>query len=1461
MIKKERYIATHMDTDSAPDKRDTTSYYAAYNLEVTHNGRNLSINPTKIKGSFATGSFEVLVGDVVIDEILYLFEHKSSGIYPDIIHQVLKNGTVTEIVKCNFGWINNTKLDIVGNRENENIIKVYWADGNAQLRTLNIAESNWPDLSDGMNADIVLPVLLSKPVANIIQGGNLIAGKVQYAYSVFNLHGVESIVSPLSIPLSISFDMEGGESAEVMPLSAEVSLTNIDTNFEYIRIYSIHYQELNQTPKISLIYETQISGTSLTIIDDGNLFISELNEEQFKFLGGVVLKPTTIAIKDNILFAANYKTTNFDIPDTENLDSKVFGAATGSPIPQAYELRYQFSFSSVPWTTQYPTALMPVLSSYLGVVSSPSGGSLPSETWAKASTVPAKTLITRISTSGWNGAGSPTVQVEYGIRLLNGVTEIWNSDNLAEAMANPSGHLEITTNGATDVDSGYIDRGVVTASTYDTLEISIYNGEFGEDAYQFDVQAEADVKDLNSAVSHKIEDILLAIPDDASYENYTIESADSIGENAVITVPFSDTVAITSSVFIDASDLITLTLEPTTHTTEVDVTGTVWLTVTGMRTPLSNINIGIKQDGGGLEIYSTPEEVWNNDPEHDAINFDYSIYKYQLDGVTLGYEGTNFKLSFSTTTNVNKDTRSLKQGEVYRVGVVYRDQYSRTSPAKWMNDIKTPYYTPGTAVFLACEFIGNVTAFNDAGATSFQLVIVKREARDRSVSSPGFIVPGAEYRWTNGDLPTTGYIHPYYTLKRMIDFTDGGDIYSDYTVDYDWDAIAATAGAPPTKHDDIQFFYSSDTLFLINEMYPVTSVRILGTAYWNTPAAIDDETKITYFEDGGVESQRIFSDIEYQGYDVDTILMPDHYMAINPNNEGTAYIPVFETTMFHKFPSYEVWNEISNESNILSCISVILKEGESNSSNTKVSNSINVNGLVYEFNSSGSGRFITSYNAVFANSIAITFDSATWHVNPNGSGDYSMFKAKASLGTSIRLPLIELIRDIPNQYGGATYEDKQRNNYLLNGVIIEITGGGGGENDNALGDVYIGPLIVNRSDGENTQKRGYWNLYEYVQIAALEHNVDIYSRNDEMYNWYQGLDTSTLYGLYRLEDNHKLLGAYNQQNELILGIAKPATFDTVENFEASIIASKQKFPNEVIDSWTDFLVNETMDLIGIHGSITKLYNFTNEIFSFQNRGISAITINPRIQLQADDGIGVELGTGTILYDYKYLTIKSGTRYMWSIIDDGNVIYYYDHISKSINIHTGEELSTAKKVRNLMQTTIPDDLIQVRAIFNIGKNDLIYVFDTFSLVFNKYIGEFIRVEDVHTYLHSFSNRVFSKVNTDILEHYAGTDYNAMHITYMFAPMPTMDKVFHNIKYRKKGTGNFNYISAEDTIGRTGIINSPDIFNKFNINRIHIPRIDNELERFRDVNILLTLQSPESENEFWIDDMVLMYNIKG
>ncbi len=420
-----------------------------------------------------------------------------------------------------------------------------------------------------------------------------------------------------------------------------------------------------------------------------------------------------------------------------------------------------------------------------------------------------------------------------------------------------------------------------------------------------------------------------------------------------------------------------------------------------------------------------------------------------------------------------------------------------------------------------------------------------------------------------------------------------------------------------------------------------------------------------------------------------------------------------------------------------------------------------------------------------------------------------------------------------------------------------------------IGDVTVGPLIINRMDGLDRRAPHNWNVYDYIEIAYLEHNVDVYSRYDKLYDWFEGTYPDFI-STYRLKDNRLLLPAYNQEDKLITALAKPITFDSVTEFGASIIASEVKFPNEVIDSWTEFLPNEVMNLQGMYGPINKLYNFKNEIISFQTTAVASIAIQPRVQIQTDDAIGVELGTGAILYDYTYLVTKSGTIAMRSITDDSHTLFYYDHLTNTINSLDGNEVTVAFKVDNLMTEHEPIDKENVQGIYINDRREFLFTLEDKTLVYSSALGGFQRTDfgEVADTQILFKGKAhfFSPDTGDtspIVERYAEvSSLQNQQLTYIFAPDPTNDKVFHNLEFRYQGLFTINNVLA--TMINEGVDAndaSPKIADKFGIGRYHLPRLDGTRERLRTTSIRVSLNFDAGEEDLKIHDMVIMYNIKG
>ena len=230
-----------------------------------------------------------------------------------------------------------------------------------------------------------------------------------------------------------------------------------------------------------------------------------------------------------------------------------------------------------------------------------------------------------------------------------------------------------------------------------------------------------------------------------------------------------------------------------------------------------------------------------------------------------------------------------------------------------------------------------------------------------------------------------------------------------------------------------------------------------------------------------------------------------------------------------------------------------------------------------------------------------------------------------------------------NQYGGSSYEAKQRNEYSILGEYVPIS-------DvtvvHYVGDIFITGEYsypqwhINRSNGENHNQSRQWNLYEILSITGIETTINIGARNDGMIDW-GNVDTSIEYRFFTLENNFKLLTAYNQKSSLEKFYPLASTFREVDEFPNRIIASPAKYPGEMVDNWTQILPNEYMDVDGKYGAIQRLYSFKDEVIAFQDEAVAQIAILPRVQTTGNDGVGIYLGTGQLLHDYNYITTKSG----------------------------------------------------------------------------------------------------------------------------------------------------------------------------------------------------------------------------
>jgi hypothetical protein len=111
----------------------------------------------------------------------------------------------------------------------------------------------------------------------------------------------------------------------------------------------------------------------------------------------------------------------------------------------------------------------------------------------------------------------------------------------------------------------------------------------------------------------------------------------------------------------------------------------------------------------------------------------------------------------------------------------------------------------------------------------------------------------------------------------------------------------------------------------------------------------------------------------------------------------------------------------------------------------------------------------------------------------------------------------------------------------------------------------------------------------------------------------------------------------------------PLDFVISNSFDNRIYSSAAKINGESYDSWSSFSVNDTMDVDGHYGSISKIETFNDSLVFFQERALGVVSINPRALIQDLDGNQLELGVGQVLSDYKYISNDIGCRHQRGVV--------------------------------------------------------------------------------------------------------------------------------------------------------------------------------------------------------------------
>lgn len=340
-----------LDTDSSDFIIDNQSYRNANNIRLIGDRFGSNISAQLIEGNVLITKFDENINIIqtccVRDYGVIIAKNNNKlEIY------TIKESEITQQPKLIFKSIEDYNIDIVSvniRYESDNNIKLYIADGQHPLLSINIVDSLYDNNYNPENTILSLytypQVTFKKPIFLGLVSGNLNGGQYQYSYQLYKKFGNSSEISPttLMIPVinntqyktgnnikGVNQDEQSGSGIKIQIPKSESS-----AYLDRIKIYRIHYVQNGQEPTIDIVYDGKYTN-NMIFTDNGIQGLQSVTTEEYNSISGIHIIPKVIDSKNDYLFAANIKQQSSDTFDDFDARAYSFGISGECVLTKAY---------------------------------------------------------------------------------------------------------------------------------------------------------------------------------------------------------------------------------------------------------------------------------------------------------------------------------------------------------------------------------------------------------------------------------------------------------------------------------------------------------------------------------------------------------------------------------------------------------------------------------------------------------------------------------------------------------------------------------------------------------------------------------------------------------------------------------------------------------------------------------------------------------------------------------------------------------------------------------------------------------------------------------------------------------------------------------------------------------------------------------------------------------------------
>lgn len=409
--------------------------------------------------------------------------------------------------------------------------------------------------------------------------------------------------------------------------------------------------------------------------------------------------------------------------------------------------------------------------------------------------------------------------------------------------------------------------------------------------------------------------------------------------------------------------------------------------------------------------------------------------------------------------------------------------------------------------------------------------------------------------------------------------------------------------------------------------------------------------------------------------------------------------------------------------------------------------------------------------------------------------------------------------DVQNRFGGNSEEAYQGNTWYPMPEKIELKARYGSREQTVTLGATVGDTFYMRYDCLKTYPSTLEDQNSIVDIISFkcETRVNLDGRYDKNRGQMNNLVMTP-------EIFNKMNPVYDQPDNFWTYRGLDTTKIQLDTFISGITWTKDKIPNSFTDDWMQILPANMQYLKGELGAITSLKTFNNEIYCLQEHGLSHILYNARVQIPASDGVPIEMSNGMKMGGYVYLSEKIGSNNKWSTAVASSGIYFIDNSTNAIYKCNGQQIDNISdrlgfrqwtESKSSQYTWDPYYWKNFITFYDRNNNDLYFNLADTSLCFSEPIGQFTSFMDYREVPSMFNlgdgffsaKRFFvNKLATTRLWKQFEGDYNTFFgekypysITFISNAIPTADKIFNVLEFRADSWyGSSNLSRTFDTL---------------------------------------------------------------